>query len=85
MGFTGKRTEGGLKMTKCVFCGKDESPHKGIHLIKNEGVVSYFCSNKCKKNTLKLKRDRRKVRWTEAFHATREKARARAKEAEKSS
>ena len=67
-------------MVKCVFCGKDESHHKGVHLIKNDGSVNYFCSNKCKKNALKLKRDRRKIRWTEAFHVTREKARARAKE-----
>lgn len=62
-------------MTKCVFCGKEESPHKGINLIKNEGVVNYFCSMKCRKNAIKLKRDKRKVRWTEAFHLTRNKAR----------
>jgi large subunit ribosomal protein L24e len=66
-------------MTKCVFCGKDESPHKGLHLIRNSGAVDYFCSSKCRKNSLKLKRDKRKVRWTEAFHVTREKAKARAK------
>jgi large subunit ribosomal protein L24e len=66
-------------MTKCVFCGKDENPHNGSHLIKNSGTIDYFCSNKCRKNSLKLKRDKRKIRWTEAFHITREKARKRAK------
>lgn len=66
-------------MVKCVFCGKVESPHKGLHLIKNDGSVNYFCSSKCRKNSTKLKRDKRKVRWAEAFHVTREKARARAK------
>ncbi|MEK6854687.1 MAG: 50S ribosomal protein L24e [Nanoarchaeota archaeon] len=62
-------------MTKCIFCGKEERAHKGIHLIKNEGTIAYFCSSKCRKNALKLKRDKRKVRWTEAFHITRDKAR----------
>jgi len=75
-------------MVKCVFCGKDSNPHKGTQLIRNSGTVDYFCSNKCLKNSTKLKRDKRKIRWTEAFHVTREKARARAiankeKEAEK--
>ena len=65
-------------MTKCTFCGKDEKPHKGVYLIKNIGHVDYFCSNKCRINATKLKRDKRKVRWTEAFHITREKARVRA-------
>ena len=66
-------------MTKCVFCGIDENPFKGIHVIGNDGNVNYFCSSKCRKNS-NLKRDKRRVRWTEAFHTTREKARARAAE-----
>ena len=63
-------------MVKCVFCGKDEHPSKGLHLIRNDGTVNYFCSSKCRKNALNLKRDKRKLKWTEAFHETREKARA---------
>lgn len=70
-------------MTKCTFCGKDENPHKGLHLIRNTGTINYFCSSKCRKNTLKLHRDKRKIRWTSAFHETREKARARASKAKK--
>ncbi len=71
-------------MAKCSFCGKDESAHKGLHLIRNEGIVSYFCSSKCRKNALKLRRDKRKVRWTEAFHIVREKARTKVSAGEKS-
>jgi large subunit ribosomal protein L24e len=67
-------------MVKCTFCGREESPHKGIHLIKNIGVVAFYCSSKCRKNAEKLQRDKRKVRWTEAFHITREKAIAKAQE-----
>jgi|SRR3989338_1596527 len=66
-------------MTKCFFCGKEEYAHKGVHLIRNTGVVQFFCSSKCRKNSIKLKRDKRKIRWTNAFHETREKARERAK------
>ncbi len=54
-------------MVKCVFCGKDEYAFKGLHLIRNDGTINYFCSSKCRLNALKLGRDRRKVRWTEAF------------------
>lgn len=68
-------------MVKCVFCGKEQHASRGIHVIKNMGAVNYFCSSKCRKNSEKLKRDKRKVRWTEAFHITREKARAREAEA----
>jgi large subunit ribosomal protein L24e len=66
-------------MVKCSFCGKDEDSFKGVHLIKNDGSVIYFCSSKCKANQIKLKRDKRKIRWTEAFHEKREKARAKLK------
>lgn len=65
-------------MVKCTFCGREESPHRGIHLIKNTGVVAFYCSSKCRKNSEKLQRDKRKVRWTEVFHITRDKAIAKA-------
>ncbi|MFH1802475.1 MAG: 50S ribosomal protein L24e [archaeon] len=68
-------------MVKCVFCGKEQHHSTGVHLIKNTGTVNYFCSSKCRKNSEKLKRDKRKIRWTEAFHITREKARTREAEA----
>jgi len=70
-------------MTKCTFCGREENPHKGTHLITNKGETKYFCSRKCQTNALKLKRDKRKIRWTEAFHIMREKARVRAKATKK--
>jgi len=72
-------------MVKCVFCGKDEHASKGLHLITNAGDVKYFCSSKCQRNSLNLKRDRRKVRWTEAFHLARGKARDKAEAAKSAS
>lgn len=61
-------------MVKCVFCGKENSPIRGVHLIGNDGSVSFFCSSKCRKNTLKLKRDKRRLKWTEAYHVEKKKA-----------
>ena len=58
-------------MVKCSFCGKEEYAFRGVHLIKNDGTISYFCSSKCRFNVLKLGRDKRKVRWTEAFREKR--------------
>ena len=54
-------------MVKCDFCGKEEHPHKGVHLIKNDGSVDFYCSSKCRKNSLKLKRDKKRLKWTEAY------------------
>ncbi len=31
--------------------------------VKKDGAVLYFCSSKCEKNMLKLKRAPRKVTW----------------------
>lgn len=62
-------------MVKCTFCGREEEPFRGVHLIRNIGVVNFFCSSKCRKNALTLERDKRKWKWAEAFHITREKAR----------
>ena len=65
---------GGRKMTKCSFCGREEHPFKGIHFIHNDGSVSFFCSSKCRKNALKLKRDKRRLKWTAAHSEERIKA-----------
>jgi|TARA_Y100000031_G_scaffold129889_1_gene149234 large subunit ribosomal protein L24e len=52
---------------KCTFCGADIPPSRGITYIRNDGVTQHFCSSKCRKNTLKLKRDPRKYKWTAAY------------------
>ena len=62
------------KMVKCIFCGKEEHAFIGIHLFKNDGSTSYFCSSKCRQNTLKLGRDKRRVGWTEAYREKKGKA-----------
>lgn len=64
-------------MVKCVFCGRDEQHFKGVHLIKNDGSVNYFCSSKCRRNALKLKRDKRRLKWASAYGEEKTKAAAR--------
>jgi len=61
-------------MVKCVFCGEEGQYFKGMHLIKNDGSVNYFCSSKCRKNTLKLKRDKRRLKWASAYGEEKTKA-----------
>lgn len=75
-------------MVKCGFCGKEESSFRGVHLIKNDGSIVFFDSSKCRKNALKLERDNKKFKWTEAYrvaraHAEGEAAKKAKKEADK--
>lgn len=50
-------------MQKCSFCGKTYEFPRGLTYVTTDGKIIYFCSSKCRKNTLKLKRDKRKVEW----------------------
>lgn len=49
---------------KCSFCGETIEPGTGKIFVRKTGKVLYFCSNKCEKNMLKLKRRPVDVRWT---------------------
>ena len=54
-------------MTKCSFCGTEIPKGSGKIFVKDNGQVLNFCSSKCQKNMLKLKRDARKLKWTNSF------------------
>jgi len=51
----------------CTFCGSEIEPGTGRMYVKRDGVVYYFCSSKCKKNMVKLKRVPRRTRWTKQY------------------
>jgi large subunit ribosomal protein L24e len=55
------------KPRKCSFCGDDFPAGTGMMYIKNDGTILWFCSSKCRKSSLKFKRDARKLKWTKYF------------------
>lgn len=52
----------------CSFCGKEIQKGTGKIFVTKEGSVSYYCSNKCEKNSLKLGRQKERTKWTKAYH-----------------
>jgi large subunit ribosomal protein L24e len=63
------------KLYRCSFCGKDFSAGTGLMYVRNDGALFRFCSSKCRKNSLSLGRDARKLRWTK-YYGKEEKGRA---------
>lgn len=37
----------------------------GMAFVGNDGTMLWFCSSKCRKSMLVLKRDPRKLKWTD--------------------
>ncbi len=61
-------------MAKCSFCGKEIAKGTGKIYVLKSGKKLYFCSMKCEKNMLKLKRKPRNVRWTEEARSIKKKS-----------
>lgn len=59
-------------MAVCSFCGNSIEKGTGKIFVKKDGTTFNFCSNKCEKNQLKLKRLAQKVKWTNAYHKAKE-------------
>lgn len=57
-------------MAKCIFCGIERPDFTGVFLLKNDGTTVFYCSSKCRKNHLKLERDKRNLKWTEAYRVS---------------
>ena len=51
----------------CNCCNRPVAKGSGTMFAKNDGTVLWFCSSKCKKNILVLKRDPRKLKWTKKY------------------
>jgi large subunit ribosomal protein L24e len=51
----------------CTFCGKPIEPGTGLMYVRNDNQRFYFCSRKCEKNQLVLRRRARKLKWTTAY------------------
>jgi len=50
-------------MPKCSFCNQDIEKGTGKLFVKKDAKQLNFCSTKCEKNMLKLKRVPRKMKW----------------------
>jgi large subunit ribosomal protein L24e len=55
------------KSRNCSFCGNEFPPGTGMMYVRNDGTILWFCSSKCRKSSINLKRDARKVKWTKYF------------------
>ncbi len=51
------------KLRTCSYCGATIEPGSGLMYVTKRGDVLWFCSSKCYKNYLKLKRNPRKQTW----------------------
>ena len=49
---------------KCSFCKKEIEKGKGTMHVRKDGKILNFCSSKCEKNLLKLKRNPNKRKWS---------------------
>jgi large subunit ribosomal protein L24e len=57
------RCPGEGENVKCSFCGKEIEKGTGKMYVKKDGSVLYFCSGKCEKNMVNLRRKPRKFKW----------------------
>ncbi len=54
-------------MVKCTFCGNDIPKGTGMIYVFKSGKIANFCSSKCRKNQLKLKRKAIHLKWTARY------------------
>ena len=51
----------------CSFCGKSIEKGTGKIYVFKTGKLNWFCTSKCEKNMLKLKRKPHKIKWTKEY------------------
>ncbi|NYT11106.1 MAG: 50S ribosomal protein L24e [Methanomassiliicoccales archaeon] len=56
----------------CSFCGQDIEPGTGRLHVKKDGTVYQFCTSKCYKNMVQLRRVPRRTAWTAQFFREKE-------------
>jgi len=54
-------------MVKCSFCGKEIEKGTGKMYVKKDAKILNFCTNKCEKNLIKLKRKPIQTRWSKLY------------------
>lgn len=56
----------------CDFCKEEVEPGTGKQIVRHDGTKLSFCSSKCEKNLLKLRRKPRTTQWTKEYHMIKE-------------
>ena len=56
-----------LEKKVCSFCGEEIEPGTGKIYVRKDGKILHFCSRKCEKNMVVLKRNPRKLKWTKYY------------------
>ena len=56
----------------CSFCEKTIRKGTEFIFVTKKGKALYFCSSKCHRNLVGLKRKPRKVKWTKAYRVEKE-------------
>ena len=56
----------------CSFCGQEIEPGTGRIHVKKDGTVYNFCTSKCFKNMIELRRVPRRTAWTAQFYREKE-------------
>ena len=51
----------------CSFTNEEIEPGTGLMYIKRDGSVMWFRASKARKNSLKLKRNPRRLKWTQRY------------------
>ncbi|BAN90962.1 50S ribosomal protein L24e [Aeropyrum camini] len=51
------------KSRTCSFCGGSIEPGTGVMYVLRNGQVLWFCSSKCYKNFVKLRRKPDRLEW----------------------
>ncbi|MBR9700932.1 hypothetical protein GOV11_03645 [Candidatus Woesearchaeota archaeon] len=59
-------------MARCTFCGTEIPFGTGKMFVKKDAKILWFCSRKCEKNLLVLKRNPRNFGWTRAARQSKE-------------
>jgi len=60
-------------MSKCNFCGNNIEKGTGKMYVQKDAKILYFCSSKCEKNLLKLKRKPIKTKWSSKYEKQKKK------------
>ena len=50
-------------MAKCSYCSTEIPPSTGCLYVRKDGKTFWYCSTKCERNNIKLKRKPQNLKW----------------------